>query len=448
MHLSLYFLQSSLPNYVDGLVTGLLILFLIIALIMSSVFIIFELYSESAYMMQTSGKLFTKMANSTMFKQLNDSIWDPGYQSGFDNMLETAYHSGRDYISQNIHTLVGASEDQTAVEDIESKVLELWDRMYQYWLARKQLDSSLEEQGPSVSKEAITTSVDEIVEQFMENDFFNYASAVQFAKDNMDTLRTILEQTWVLLQGNVRFVMTLVLEILKLLASSGSGFVNGVLSIVVYFTALFYLLANSSGAYKPVEIMSNYGHIFGEGFGDALHKAVNRIFSLTFRMATFYGLWTYLTHTLFDVSIVMVPVLAATFLAAVPVAGQYLVALPAALELWLADDRWLAALLLILCHFLPMMLVDGAIYAEVKGGIHPWLTGLSIVGGIYYFGVAGAIYGPLILCAVFVVLSMYTGFMTDQGVGGGQQTMVRGADKTVDRSRFQTPMFKRSESIF
>ena len=50
-------------------------------------------------------------------------------------------------------------------------------------------------------------------------------------------------------------------------------------------------------------------------------------------MAAFYGLWTYLTHTVFNVSIVTVPVLVATFLASVPVAGQYLVALPAALEL-------------------------------------------------------------------------------------------------------------------
>ena len=52
-------------------------------------------------------------------------------------------------------------------------------------------------------------------------------------------------------------------------------------------------------------------------------------------MAAFYGLWTYLTHTVFNASIITVPVLVATFLASVPVAGQYLVALPAALELWI-----------------------------------------------------------------------------------------------------------------
>ena len=143
----------------------------------------------------------------------------------------------------------------------------------------------------------------------------------------------------------------------------------------------------------------------------------------------------------------MVPVLAATFLAAVPVAGQYLVAFPAALELWLADERPVAAALLLLCHFLPTMVVDAAIYGEVKRGIHPWLTGLSIVGGIYYFGVAGAILGPLLLCAVTVALAMYTGIMSDLPDEGSQdRTAEHGAGH---RSRlFVTPGFKRSDSMY
>ena len=63
---------------------------------------------------------------------------------------------------------------------------------------------------------------------------------------------------------------------------------------------------------------------------------------------------------------ITIPVLAAAFLAAVPVAGQYLVAIPAALELFLAEDRWVAALLLILCHCVPTYVVDAAIYSEVR----------------------------------------------------------------------------------
>jgi predicted PurR-regulated permease PerM len=225
----------------------------------------------------------------------------------------------------------------------------------------------------------------------------------------MGTLRAILEQSYLLLKGNMGFVFSLVLELLRLVASGGSGVVNLFLGIVVYFTALFYLLSESSDIYKPVELISELGTSVGDGFSAALTKAVKSIFKITFKMAAFYGMFTYLTHTLFNVSIVMVPVLAATFLAAVPVAGQYVVPVPGALELWLADDRLGAAILLVLVHTAPMMVVDATVYSEVKKGIHPWITGLSIVGGIYYFGVPGAIYGPLLVCAVFVLLSMYTG---------------------------------------
>jgi predicted PurR-regulated permease PerM len=60
------------------------------------------------------------------------------------------------------------------------------------------------------------------------------------------------------------------------------------------------------------------------------------------------------------------------------------------------------------------------------------VTGLSIVGGIYYFGAPGAIYGPLILCAVFVVLSMYPNALRDF---------------QWEKSRWITPTMQRSESV-
>jgi len=46
--------------------------------------------------------------------------------------------------------------------------------------------------------------------------------------------------------------------------------------------------------------------------------------------------------------------------------------------------------------------------------MHPWLTGLSVVGGIYYFGISGAILGPLVLCAVLVCASVFPSLMPEQ----------------------------------
>ncbi len=165
----------------------------------------------------------------------------------------------------------------------------------------------------------------------------------------MGTLTSILEQAWLLVKGNVGLMSTALFEFSKLVFSGGSGVLNFALNLVVYFTALFYLLVNSDAQYKPVEMLSKCGAIVPQGFGDALNRAVNNVFILTFKMVWFYGCWTYLTHTVFGVSIVVLPVMAATFLAAVPVAGQYLVSVPAALELWLAEDRPVSALLLMVC---------------------------------------------------------------------------------------------------
>ncbi|CAB4062170.1 unnamed protein product [Lepeophtheirus salmonis] len=118
--------------------------------------------------------------------------------------------------------------------------------------------------------------------------------------------------------------------------------------------------------------------------------------------------------------------------AIVPVAGQFLVAIPAVLALWFSKGRIDSAICLVHCHLAPMCLVDVSIFAEVKRGIHPWITGFSIGGGIYCFRVHGAIYGPFIVCAVYVVLTVYTGFMA-----------IDHPAENIGSTTFKTPNLKR-----
>lgn len=75
---------------------------------------------------------------------------------------------------------------------------------------------------------------------------------------------------------------------------------------VVFLTTLFYLLNSSGDLYKPVEIMTNFSPS-GNRVGLALESAINGVFAASFKMATFYGLWTWFIHNLFGVRIVYLP---------------------------------------------------------------------------------------------------------------------------------------------
>lgn len=74
----------------------------------------------------------------------------------------------------------------------------------------------------------------------------------------------------------------------------------------MFLTTLFYLLNSSGDLYKPVELLTKFSPS-GRRFGHALEGAINGVFSASFKMAAFYGMWTWFIHNLFGVKIVYLP---------------------------------------------------------------------------------------------------------------------------------------------
>lgn len=93
-------------------------------------------------------------------------------------------------------------------------------------------------------------------------------------------------------------------------------------------------------------------------------------------------------------------------MAAAPFLETYWCSLLAFLELWLSQDQFYLGVLLVSIHYIVAIYFNPTIHSEIKGGGHPYLTALSIAGGIYLLGLEGAVLGPLSLCLLYVIFDV------------------------------------------
>jgi predicted PurR-regulated permease PerM len=93
----------------------------------------------------------------------------------------------------------------------------------------------------------------------------------------------------------------------------------------------------------------------------------------------------------------------------IPIVGTALVWVPAAGYLLLAG-RWKSALFLVGWSVLLVGSIDNFVRPFLMGGaggLSPFFVFLAIMGGLQYFGLAGVLYGPLVLAFAAVVLFIY-----------------------------------------
>jgi len=433
-----------IESTISKVATVVLLCLLIIVTTVISLMIIAQVQRESVQLMWTSANLI----NETVSRNPEIAKWLPqsdSMQSTITSVIEKGYEHGREWLAKKVSSLVtGNGEDNKEKLKVEKELLEVIDDLYRSWhtnqseasggiaqLCKLGLTScpsvfaaavksqekveaaasagGLKDSAAQTEAESRTAQMWRFVDNMMKmselKDILDVNRIMEIMRDNIGSVMAILESLLVIVRTNVNSVFNFVTAMISLLFGGGTVLLNFVVSTIVFLTALFYLLSISEKVYKPISWITAFsGSIIPMGDFEA---AISSVMMATLKMAVFYGLYTWLTHSIFAVNIVFIPAVLAAVFAAVPFIGTYWAAVPAMVELWILKNDLLRAILLLIAHLAPTYFIDMLIYGDIKDGGHPYLTGLAIVGGIYFLGLQGAIIGPILLCCLIVVFNVY-----------------------------------------
>ncbi|KAK0421329.1 hypothetical protein QR680_015180 [Steinernema hermaphroditum] len=370
-------------------------------------FVGFQLHGETVHLV--------KLGSNVLSQQPDWLGFAVNYTEGqlkehdIDDYVEQAYQQGRAWLASNARALADPN-DVTRADMLENQVNKMVDNLYQMWEERNSKVSAQEAQEVAktdwLSQLKGTTDLTELKTEL-----------TNIVKENIETLLSIAQGLWSVVILNISFLTSILGSITGLLLSFGAEMANFFIEVIVFLTAVYYLLAFSTDQWLPLKWMSTLTpRGVGEASGTsanvtgAIERAISGVFVLSAKMAIFYGLYTYFVHSLFDLNIVFVPSMLAAVFAAIPIMAPYFVCVFGLVELYLVRGEAAAAIVFVIASVAPIMFADATFYREVKGS-HPYVTGLAIVGGMYWLGLQGAIIGPIVLCCMMVLINIYTEFV-------------------------------------
>lgn len=403
-----------MDDYVDTISSACVIGFVGFVVILTAIYLSFQIYSESIYLIERVSIAANALHESNPELRAWLPAWLDVIHGLLDGAVKNAYQHGREWIRNSTRQLlanaaIDSNEFNTTQSTmVEKQMVEFWDRAYAMWLKnRPNATASLE--NTSLKAHHNPYDWDRLMDAFQSLDF---ALCTKIFKQNWETLVSVMDSVMIVLKGNLNLFLGIVTATLSLLIGGGNVIMNFIIDLIIFTTALFYLLCASDAQYKPIELIKNMmpktetpllikakGLKSRTEFISSVDESINAVFTASLKMMAFHGLSTWLLHRLFELEVVYIPAVISAVFGAVPFISPYWASLPACLDLYLAGQVSQSILMLLLAT-VPSSFVTTAFYSEIKGAGHPYLTGLAIAGGVLVFGIDGALFGPMLLVTI------------------------------------------------
>jgi predicted PurR-regulated permease PerM len=452
-------INNLLRKSMDNIITLLLLVGLIFGILIISIVLAMQVHSETLELIQ----IITNILNENVYAKPEWSAWLPEKDKinyFYLSTMNKFYLYGREYISEQLKKLTddnnNSNYNNTEFLIIESQILSKWDSLYIYLSRSSGIDLSnnitdlLHANMTSLQRLVQTTRINtpthsallRTASRSLSNGTSNSTASASFwtilrsisimnlskdwgdllkqisfiIKDNIDILMSVFDSLYTIIKSNLTLLTTISYSIVAAIFNSSFALMNFFISLIVYVTAMFYLLSSSHGnKYRPLQWISEIkinssqtsNNSTGKYLSQAIEDSIRSVFVASLKMASFYFVYTYSIYSLFAVNVIYLPSICAGIFAVVPIFGTYWAGVPGILEIWLIQNRPIEAFVFIALLMMPTYFVDTAIYSQIKNG-HPYLTSLSLAGGVYYLGLEGAFIGPIVLCLLIVIGQMIT----------------------------------------
>ncbi|PIC38514.1 hypothetical protein B9Z55_010507 [Caenorhabditis nigoni] len=401
------YIVESLYDKMDVLSSVIVMALLAFSAIFAVFFVGFQLHGETVHLVRLTSNVVNSRPDwlAAAMDYTEDQLEENNID--IDDYVQQAYEQGRTWLASNVRSLANAKDTKRA-DMLEEQVKQVVDKLYHLW----------EDRNNNMTVAVNQTSRGDIWQQLKGvTDLAALKDELTLiVKENLDTLMGVAQSVGSILAVNVSIFSSLLVSFAGIILSFGMELLNTFIELIVFLTMVYYLLSASRTRWLPLQWASDLSAVTASDetmstpaqhhITAAIEHAIFGVFILSAKMSVFYGLYTYFVHSLFDLNIVFVPSMAATLFAAIPIMPPYIVAIFGIVELWLVRGEGAAALVFTLASFAPVMFADATFYKEVKGS-HPYVTGLAIIGGMYWLGLQGAIIGPIILCLCLVLVNVY-----------------------------------------